>query len=439
MNIRIIGLFIVLSFLLPMSAGATIPAGERQVNRSVGPIIRPDRQLSIPAPEVRTWSQMEAARAREAGGPTPPPAAIPFRPTRKEDVYKALKSQAGQTKALQAPLPAPEAAIPASQAPALINTINFEGVNSNTAGLYPPDTHGAAGLSHFVEITNSHLDIYEKAAPNQRVGSMTLSAFFGYTFQTLYDPRVIYDPQFDRWIMSVNAGKESATVQYFFFAVSQTPNPLGAYYIYQVNVSNGAGSTWDFPQLGHDSQALIFTANVYNAASVYIDARMFAVAKSLVYNGPSQALSPYIFTGLVGTLAPPLVLDNNPKTFLAAADNTDTKVTLYTLTNSGANPPTLSGPATIPVPAYGVPPSAQQPGTSFTLDTSDSRFANAGTQVGNSLFQVHSINSGGFARCRFYEFDTSNLQLSNPGILAGAALPMISTSPSPPIGARMFL
>ena len=72
---------------------------------------------------------------------------------------------------------------------------------------------------------------------------------------------------------------------------------------------------WDFPQLGHDSQALIFTANVYNAAGVYIDSRMFAVAKSLVYNGPSQALNPYIFTRLVGTLAPPLVLDNNPKTF----------------------------------------------------------------------------------------------------------------------------
>ena len=288
---------------------------------------------------------------REAGGPPPPPAAIPFRPTLKDDVYKALKSQAGQTKALQAPLLAPEANAPVSQAPALINTINFEGVNSITAGLYPPDTHGAAGLSHFVEITNSHLDIYEKAAPNQRVGSMTLSAFFGYNPQiTLYDPRIIYDPHNDRWIMSAIASAESSSVQYFFFAVSQTPDPLGAYYIYQVNVSNGLGSTWDFPQLGHDSQALIFTANVYNAASVYIDARMFAVAKSLVYNGPSQALSPYIFTGLVGTLAPSLVLDNNPKTFLVAADNTDTKVTLYTLTNSGANPPTLSGPATIPVP-----------------------------------------------------------------------------------------
>ena len=88
---------------------------------------------------------------------------------------------------------------------------------------------------------------------------------------------------------------------------------------------------------------------------------MFAVAKSLVYNGPSQTLTPQMFTGLSGTLAPPLVLDNNPKTFLVAADTTDNKVLLYTLTNSGGNPPTLSGPATIAVPAYSMPPNALRP------------------------------------------------------------------------------
>ena len=57
----------------------------------------------------------------------------------------------------------------------------------------------------------------------------------------------------------------------------------------------------------------------------------------------------------------------------------------------------------------------RSPGTTATLDTSDSRFVNAGTQIGNSLFQVHSINSGGFARCRFYEFDTVNIQVIQTG------------------------
>ena len=41
---------------------------------------------------------------------------------------------------------------------------------------------------------------------------------------------------------------------------------------------------------------------------------------------------------------------------------------------------------------------------------------NAGPQIGNSLFQVHSINSGGFARCRFYEFDTVNKQVIQSGV-----------------------
>ena len=122
-----------------------------------------------------------------------------------------------------------------------------------------------------------------------------------------------------------------------------------------------------------------------------------------------------MFTGLAGTLAPPLVLDRNPNTYLVAADTGDNKVTLYTLTNSAADPPTLSTGAIIPVPPYAVPPNAPQPGTTATLDTSDGRFVNAGPQIGNSLFQVHSINSGGYARCRFYEFDTVNKQVIQSG------------------------
>ena len=204
----------------------------------------------------------------------------------------------------------------------------------------------------------------------------------------------------------------------FSLQCHRLPIPWGPYYIYQVNVSNGFGSIWDFPQLGQDREAIIFTANFYNSSNVYIDTRMFAVAKTLVYNAPGQTLTPPMFTGLSGTLAPPLVLDNNPRTFLVAADTTDKKVLLYTLTNSGGNPPTLSGPAHIVVPAYSMPPNAlqaPQPTIGFALDTSDSRFVNAGTQVGNSLFQVHAINSGGFARCRFYEFDCLNLQVIQSG------------------------
>jgi hypothetical protein len=273
------------------------PAEAQQVSPSA--IITPTLQIEIPPPQVRTWQEMEAAAAKEAAGPPPPARQKIFRPTMGAPAYQALKAQAAQTNTLQAPL-APSVESPARlAATTLTNPINFEGVDEVTAGnMYPPDTHGAVGLNHFAEITNSHLDIYQKAAPNTRVGSVSLASFFGYATRTLFDPRVVYDPGYNRWIITADARAETAAVQWFFIAVSQTADPLGAYYIYRVNVSNGFGAIngvqWDYPQVGFDQNAVIFTANFFNTSGGFIDARMFAVVKSVLYNGPSNTLTPHL-------------------------------------------------------------------------------------------------------------------------------------------------
>ena len=407
---------VILSYMAALTKAQPVAA-------PAGATIQSTLQLEISPPQVRTWQEMEAATALEAAGPPQPPRVKPFRPTMAEAAYQALKAQTAQAPARQAPV-AP--AVPQTQAP-LTTTINFDGVQYGTAPgqagiLIPPDTHGAVGPNHFVEITNSHIDVYQKAAPNTRVNGngngVSLSAFFNYHTQGLFDVRVIYDPVAQRWIVSSDAFAESAAVQKFFFAVSQTADPTGTYFFYNVNVSDGQGSTggleWDFPQLGMDQNAIIFTANFYHGIA-YVDTRMFAVPKSQIYNGQTLTPAPHVFTGLVGTLAPPIVLDTNPNTYLLAADNVDNKVSLYTLTNSAGALPTLNGPVSIPVTAYTAPPAAPQPGTANTIDTSDARFINASTQIGNSLFQVHSIASGTYARCRFYEFDTVTKQVIQSG------------------------
>lgn len=398
-------------------------AGTQAVTPPHGAVIKPDVELEIPPPQFRTWQEMEAAAALEAAGPPSPPRVKPFRPTFGNAAYKALKDQAAQV--LQAPA-APGITAPTPLAPtSLTSTINFDGANSVAAGnFHPPDTEGAVGLNHFVEVTNSHLDIYLKAAPNTPVKSVPLSSFFGYTTQVLFDPRVIYDSISQRWIISADATAESITVQKFFFAVSQglpndSSNPTGAFYIYNVNVSDKnnvvGGVEWDFPQIGMDQNAIIFTANFFDQTGNFVDARMFTMAKSLLYGGPSQTIIPTkLFTGLVGTLSAPIVLDTNPNTYLVAADSgiDVSTVTIYTLTNSAANSPTLNStnPDHITVPAYAIPANAPQPGTAAQLDTSDARFVNAGTQIGDSLFQVHSISRSPTSQlgavCRFYEFDT---------------------------------
>jgi hypothetical protein len=64
---------------------------------------------------------------------------------------------------------------------------------------------------------------------------------------------------------------------------------------------------------------------------------------------------------------------------------------------TGAGDPTtttLADPFTIDVSTYSIPRSARQPGVSNTLDTLDTRFVNASTQIGTSLFNVHTIALG---------------------------------------------
>ncbi|MHB8068721.1 MAG: hypothetical protein ACYDIC_12575 [Desulfobaccales bacterium] len=409
---------------------AEAPGEAQQVSPSA--TLNSTSKIEIPPPRLRTWQEMEAAAALEAAGPPPPLRVKKFYPTRGEAEYRALKAKAAQTSTQQAQLaPSTESAAP--QAPTtLTNPINFDGVDQAGAAsplgqLYPPDTEGAVGLNHFVEITNSHLDIYQKAAPNTRVKSVTLASFFGYNAAfTLFDPRVIYDAVSNRWIITADADPESATVQRFFFAVSLTADPTGSFYIYNVNVNDpaiGPNSFWDFPQVGMDRNAIIFTANLFNGNN-FVDARMFTVAKSTVYNGPSHTVTPTkLFTGLRGTLSAPIVLDTNANTYLVAADDAlFNRVWIYTLTNSAGNPPTLSAAASITVPTFYYPANAQQPGqgTTHLIDTLDARFVNAGTQIGNSLFQVHSISVNPSApsvraKCRFYEFDTVNKTVIQSG------------------------
>lgn len=420
--LRPIVLVMAVSLGLPPARSAAQP-----VAAPAAAVSQPTMQLEIPPPQVRTWQEMKAAAALEAAGPPPPPRIKPFRPTMDTALYKQLKAQAAQNKTLRAPA----ASVLTSLAPlaptVLSNPTSFEGVDSVTAGNFrPPDTEGAVGLNHFVEITNSHIDIYQKTPPNARVNGngngVPLSAFFAYNTKALFDPRVIYDSVAQRWIVSADAFAESSEVQWFFFAVSQTADPTGAYFIYQVNVSDKAGVAngveWDFPQVGLDQQAVIFTANFFHGI-IFVDARLFTVAKSLLYNGPSQTLTPTMFTGLRGTLSAPIVLDANPNTYLVSAPSSGSQVFIYTLTNSGANPPTLSAAAAITVPTFIVSANAPQIGTTALLDTSDGRFVNAGTQIGNSLFQVHSISrlpaTFGGSKCRFYEFDTVNKTVSQSG------------------------
>lgn len=336
------------------------------------------------------------------------------RPTLDEAAYRAAKAAAETAGAAGTS----KGESPAPQGPPA-NNGNYTGVNESTAGFFfPPDTEGVVGSNHVVEVTNSHIDIYLKTIPGVLVKSVSLATFFG-TTDTLFDPRAIFDPIWKRYIIAVDSFPESATVQHFWIAISQTSNANGSYFVYAVNVDFGGTSSFffDFPMVGNDQDGVIFTANIFNPG--FVGADEFSVAKAALYNG--LGFSVPVFTGLCGTLATPNVLDNNGRAFLMCAPGGTgiTAVKKYTLTNSSRpNLTFLGGPVTITVPAYSIPPSVTQPGLPLVkdqLDSSDARFSNVSSQIGTSLFQTHTILDV-TATPKFYEFNTSANTVRQSGI-----------------------
>ena len=361
--------------------------------------------LQVGSATILTRAELRARALRDARGlsKNPPAREKPERWTIDENQLRALKQAAESARSASRGRVAESAP---SGEPTVIHA-DIEGVNQAEAcgGCRPPDTHGAVGLTQFAEITNSNLNVFSKAAPHTELLSVRLNSFLNYQPQFAFDPRIVYDRTWNRWVISAEAFPESPTVQVQFLAISQTHDATGNWFIYHINVNVfNNDDFWDFPQLGMDQDAVIVNANVFGPTT-FRGARMFAVAKARLYNGLGWFVP--LWVNLQGTLAPPIVLDQSARTHLLAAPPSGTTVFHYTLRDSAHAFDQTMTLTNITVPAYAPPADAPQPGTAARLDTLDARFQNASTQVGDRLFNVHTVAVFSFATPQWYEFDTA--------------------------------
>jgi hypothetical protein len=280
--------------------------------------------VQLAPPVTRTRAQMRADSAKAVRTTT---RAIPFRPTIPLETYQQLKQKAAQASVSSRPQLRPSSSSP-KQKPLASAGISCEG-NSQTEGLRPPDTHGAVGLTQFVEVTNSRISVFNKSDCST-AKSVTLASFFGYFTQTLFDPRAVYDSTWNRWIVIAEAFEESPTVQRQFIAVSKTSDATGDYYIYDLNVkfSFNDNGFWDYPQLGIDQNSVLITANIFPSFT----SNLIPIAKARLYNGLGFPVA--VFSNLQPSLAPPIVLDQSASTFLVSARAIGNSLQLYKLTNS---------------------------------------------------------------------------------------------------------
>ena len=260
---------------------------------------------------------------------------------------------------------APQPGAPAFLAPATI--VNFDGVGNGftgPAGTFvvnsaPPDTNGAVGPNHIVEIVNTDFAVFSKTgtALFGPVPINTLWSGFGGRCATENDgdPVVVYDRIANRWIIS----QFQVTVTPFqqCVAVSATPDPTGSYFRYAFSYTDGFP---DYPKMGVWPDGYYITYNLFNnAGTAFLGSKVCAFDRARMLTGAAATQQCFntssSFGGLLpgdfdGSTLPPAGAPNP----LVALGATNTTLALWKFHSDFATPAntTFTGPTTIAVPAF---------------------------------------------------------------------------------------
>jgi hypothetical protein len=287
-------------------------------------------------------------------------------------------------------------------------------------GYAPSDVHGAVGLANLVEVTNVSIGVYRKStcALISRVSLTALfSAFHIPRSQTLFDPRVLYDPSVDRFLVTADSDDSTSTDQYQYFAVS-TDGSGKSWNVFSFVLSQGSSvfckndpsDYWDYPSAGSSSTRWFITANDFGNVNATGAILSIDKATSMTAHSTNFAVPVLCLNGLAPNVAPPIVTDAGMTAYFLSdgGNGFGSAILSYGLTVSPDGPlnDTLSDPVSIAVPSWSAAPQAPQPNRQ-NLDTLDGRFQSASIQTGTSLWNVHTINVNNFARWRLYQFSTA--------------------------------
>ena len=289
---------------------------------------------------------------------------------------------------------------------------NFNGTSSRDSAttnfnqeFEPPDQGLCVGNGFAMDMVNSAYTIYKQNGSVVN-GPFNVNGPFdeGLTEFTS-DPRCYYDPTTNTWfatILFISGGDFGSTFgesSHLDIAVNSpngptvngTPgDPTNPWIVYQIDTTdaggNGCPCFGDQPRIGIDSQNVYVTDDEFSINGPQFDGgEIYAFSKSdLVGLAPSVHFVrfPHLSVGGTTPLAPQPALTTGASSteyFLGSLDPNgtfDQRLAVWAMSNTSAvstgRMPTLSS-LVLTSEAYGVPPSADQKGTTTLLDSGDDR------------------------------------------------------------------
>jgi hypothetical protein len=279
----------------------------------------------------------------------------------------------------------PDEALQGGSGPAVNTTdgVGFEGVAADRFA--PPDTNMAIGPNHVIQWVNVRFAIYDKSgnifAGYPKPGNAFWQNFGGpCETQNSGDPIIQYDAVADRWIAAQFTSTLSNGAYYECFAISQTPDPNGAYNRYAYAFTDGFP---DYPKISVWKNAYFASYNMFsNTSGGFIGPRICAYDRAAMLAGTSAVQECFLDqSGLYGSLLP---ADLDGGSAFAPSSTTgyfldfgNNSLKLWRFTpDFVTNNPSLVGPISIPAASFS--PACRgacvpQPGTTQKLDTLSDR------------------------------------------------------------------
>lgn len=248
--------------------------------------------------------------------------------------------------------------------------------SDNTSPLTPPDMGIGADATHVVQMVNVVGKMWTSGVAG---AAFQLNSFFLAGSDFTSDPWVLYDQESGRWfagIFDVTGGGER-------FAISQTGNPTGSWFVYMIQYPGVAGGGCpDQGKGGVDSNVVALGFNEFSGAGCaggsFLGAGLEIFNKAQMMAGASVNFS---YTNPIASyfsLIPAQALSSGQTTeYFASNDLNSTSKALHRVTSTG-----VPGVSTVTLTAladltlshtYPAPPAAKQPGTTVKLASGDQR------------------------------------------------------------------
>ena len=288
----------------------------------------------------------------------------------------------------------------------------------------PPDVNGAAGPNHLMQTLNTDVRISDRNG--NELYTTTLNKWWRPMpgIGSIFDPKIVYDPYQNRWIMITPRGSDAANSR-MYIGVSTTDNPLDDWHFYWIETDPDHTLWFDYPNLGFNKNWITIGGIMRNTSFEAVEFVVYAIDKMAAFAGEDDPVFSRFTTTLGSAIVPAFTYDSvSEEMYLIStgdgnADNYG-YVNLFKLSGETENPVfDLKGSIGIPEPwenwsyeSHG--DFLPQSGSSEKLNSVDARMHTM-IHRNNKLWAVHHVylpaNNPQRCAIQWWKLDTAGIVL----------------------------